>query len=84
MKIERRKFLMGAAALPAVSFARNSDVKPVGARRLRLGVISDIHITDAESTAPLESVLRRFEKAKVDGVIACGDLTDYGTEPQLE
>ena len=84
MKIERRKFLMGAAALPAVSFARNTDVKPVGARRLRLGVISDIHITDAESTAPLESVLRRFEKAKVDGVIACGDLTDYGTVPQLE
>ena len=84
MKIERRKFLLGAAALPAVSLAGNVDVKPSGVRRLRLGVISDIHITDAASTAPLEAVLRIFDRSKVDGVIACGDLTDYGTEPQLE
>jgi hypothetical protein len=84
MKIERRKFLMGAAAMPAVSFAGGSEVKPSGVRRLRLGVISDIHITDAASTAPFEAVLRIFDRSKVDGVIACGDLTDYGTMPQLE
>ena len=73
-------------SVAAVAIASLSPVCSTadGTRRLRLGVLSDLHIVDEESTGPFESVLRIFDKAKVDGVIVCGDLTDYGTEPQLK
>ena len=75
--------VLSMAAVAVASFSP-VDHASSGTRRLRLGVLSDLHIVDAESTKPFEAVLRIFDKAKVDGVIVCGDLTDYGTETQLE
>ncbi len=75
--------VLSMAAVAAASFSP-VDHASSGTRRLRLGVLSDLHIVDAESAKPFEAVLRIFDKAKVDGVIVCGDLTDYGTETQLE
>ena len=87
MAITRKSFIgagMAAVSVVPVSAVASGSVNTSGQRRLRLGVLSDIHITDAASTAPFEAVLRIFDRAKVDGVVACGDLTDYGTEPQLK
>ena len=65
------------------SFGR-TIVEPRGPVRLKLGVISDIHITDWEATGPFRAVLREFDSWGADGVMVCGDLADYGVIPQLE
>ncbi len=77
----RREFFAASAALAA---SPSLAVSPVGPVRLRLGVISDIHITDWASTEPFKAVLREFDRLGADGVIVCGDLADYGVIPQLE
>jgi hypothetical protein len=87
MQLTRKSFLgagIATAAFSAVSSPADQSVKPVGQRRMRLGVLSDLHITDAASTEPFEAVLRIFDREKVDGVVVCGDLTDFGTETQLK
>ena len=46
--------------------------------RIAVGVISDIHVGAASSTAVLERTLRFFRDRKVDAVMICGDLSDWG------
>ena len=83
----RKSFLeagMAAAAVPSAFADVGRTAKPSGLRRLRLGVLSDLHIVDAASAGPFEAVLRIFDREKADGVLVCGDLTDFGTETQLK
>ena len=86
MGIERRAFLKGsfAAALAVQTSGRAVAVEPRGSVRLKLGVLSDIHITDEEATGPFKAVLKEFDRWGADGVMVCGDLADYGVIPQLE
>ena len=81
MDLSRRGFIGAGIALAATGAG---GFTARGERRLRLGVLSDIHITDERATEPFEAVLRIFDRAKVDGVLVCGDLADYGVVPQLE
>ena len=84
---ERRAFLKGsfaAAALGTLPSPGAAAMSPQGPVRLKLGVISDIHITDWEATEPFKAVLRAFDQWGADGVMVCGDLADYGVIPQLE
>lgn len=75
--VGRRGFIKGAGALasfgPSTLFA-GGKARPA----LTLGVIADTHITDRESTQVLERTLRFFRDRKVDAVMNCGDLSDYG------
>ena len=86
--MNRREFMLAGAA--GVAFAagggvfRRPAVAPRGPVRLRLGVLSDIHITDWAATGPFKDVLRAFDRWGADGVMVCGDLADYGVIPQLE
>ena len=41
-------------------------------------MISNVHLTDRDSTFDIERTLRFFRARKVDGVINCGDLLDWG------
>ena len=60
------------------------DVRDIGYERMRFGVLSDIHITTSKQQPYFEKVLRQLDAWKVDGVLACGDLADYGLEQQLQ
>ena len=81
----RRSFLCGAMA--ASAFAAKgvrAETDGIGDERLRLGVLSDIHITDRKQQPYFEQALRQLDAWKVDAVLACGDLADYGLKQQLE
>ena len=73
---------MLAAAAPAAAGA--APKKPTGPVRLKIGLLSDIHITRADSCGMFEKALRSFDKWKVDGVLCCGDIADWGVAPQIE
>ena len=94
----RREFILeGAAAWAALLSGRAFAAKP-GAmdgpgRRLRVGVLSDIHISefgrpDAEerpdhNAKTFIKALRWFDERKVDAVIISGDLTNHAFKDQF-
>ena len=88
--MNRREFLMfgsaaaAAAALP--SGAQAADAKKArGPERLRLGILSDIHIqTEACITTRFLPELEYFRDREVDGVLIAGDLCDWGWKGQLK
>ena len=68
--------------MPRAMAATIVDVKT--APRLRIGILSDIHLKDTVAVQKLERALRVFRKGRVDGVLICGDLADSGIVSQLE
>ena len=49
-----------------------------GPCRLKIGVLSDIHVPTMEEAEPFRKALRWFDKQQVDGVIIAGDLGFHG------
>ena len=97
--VSRRFFLAGAAASGARcllggtrSCAAAETATPHmesrhlggGEARLRLGVLSDIHIYDEKNVPVFERALTFFRDRKADGVIIAGDMADRGLVDQLE
>ena len=86
--IDRRGFLGATGAFAAAVSSRAVDgaaVAPdIGEEQLRLGVLSDIHITTSRQQPYFEKTLRQLDAWKVDAVLACGDLADYGLKQQLQ
>ncbi len=76
--INRRSFLKGATSLAAFAGAPclfgMDDTRP----RLVFGVISDTHISDRDSASVLERTLMFMRDRKVDAVMICGDISDWG------
>ena len=91
MQVSRRAFLAEAAAFAAMPsvFAGGE-----GGARLKLGVLSDIHVGGAGweqwhefmsyNVHTLVRALRHFRDAGVDGVVIAGDLADYGMIYEME
>lgn len=81
--ISRRNFLLGSSA-----FSLRTVAEPLAGfssqPNLKFGVLSDIHITDWESTKILRKAFQRFRAQDVDAVLIAGDLADHGLLPQLE
>ena len=52
----------------------------------RFGVISDVHVlpSDKHRSDVLRDALKYLDSRKVDGVVACGDLTQNGTISELQ
>ena len=75
--MRRREFLKGAGAC-AVLGAPGIFSKKKDKAELTLGVISDTHIGTLESAIVLEKTLTFFRDRKVDAVMICGDLADWG------
>lgn len=79
--MSRRFFLSssGAFALAYGAGARGAAEEP----GLRVGVLSDTHITDFASAAYLRRAFAFFRDAGVDAVVVAGDLTDHGLVGEL-
>lgn len=86
--MNRREFIgLGSASL---AFAGCGALPVLGggsAPRLRLGVMSDIHLTwnvdEPGSYERIEKVLRFYRDRNVDGVVIAGDIADWGFVDQL-
>ena len=76
--VGRRGFLKATSAFAAFGVPNLLTAGEKGSPALTLGVISDTHIGSRESTAVLERTLEFFRTRKVDAVMICGDLADWG------
>ena len=79
----RRSFLLGGTAF-SLHLAAAPRVELTTKPNLKFGVLSDIHITDWESTEILRKTLGYFRDKDVDAVLIAGDMADHGLLPQLE
>jgi hypothetical protein len=94
--LSRRNFIGTAAAAGALAIAPAFSApkgSSYGKRRLRVGVLSDIHIRVDAATGKIVSycndetfvhALEYFRDHQVDAVMMCGDLTDYGKLSELK
>ena len=80
--VSRRSFVSGILASTALGCMGSTVGRHVP--RLRLGVVSDMHVTTPESCAPFERALAYFRSRQVDAVVMPGDLTDWGLKSGLE
>lgn len=80
MKMDRRGFLAGIAAVGVAGAIRAGAETPVGEPRpLKVCVFSDIHYernqwTNTENTSFLERIMARAERERCDMMIHCGDF----------
>ena len=82
-----RRTFFGAMVAGAASGLIGARI-PVGAPRLKIGVISDIHVSvpakgGKSNNGKLIETLTFFKKRGVDAVIIAGDLTNYGLMKEL-
>ena len=85
MNTSRRTFFGSVAASVVLSGCKSllgSAPKP----QLKLGVISDIHVTTPapESTDKFRAALREFRSLGADAVLVAGDLADWGLKSNLK
>lgn len=76
MDISRRAFF-GTMFTAAGSVAFSKDL---GGMRpnLKVGILSDTHVTHEESKNKFRQALEFFKKEKVDAVLIAGDISDHG------
>ena len=80
--LERSAMLAGAMCLDWNGFAES--VKEMGKPKLRIGILSDIHLTDADSADVLQHAFEYYRSQNVDGIIIAGDMADWGEDFQLQ
>ena len=82
--LSRRGFIGGGAAFFVAAGMGHSACGDAGGARLRVGILSDIHIVnDEHSCDDFEKALKYFRDRKVDAVLIAGDMADNGIESQL-
>lgn len=88
--MKRREFLR-KGLLVAGAMGVSSKVKPEvvlgvssGEAKLKIGIISDVHISAMSDTNTLEKALTFFRDHEVDGVLIAGDMADSGLVSQLK
>ena len=83
----RRNFIGAGAAFAALAgrglAAAQIAGLAAGKRRLRIGIVSDIHVTSEETARKFQLALEHFRAIGVDGVCIPGDLADGGVKPHL-
>lgn len=85
--ISRRWFIGGAASaaiLPPRLLGASAAEALVGTPRVRIGVLSDIHINGADSERVFARALAWFRDRGVDGVLISGDIADSGRVSELQ
>ena len=83
--INRRDFCSSAMMLAShQAFSRPALKAPSGPVRLKIGLLSDIHIQREASCVNFEKALRLFDGWGADGVVCCGDIADWGVAPQID
>jgi len=86
MNTSRKGFLLGMTALGATMALpkAKADAVAKGPVRLRIGVLSDIHICKPSDLPKFERTLRKFDEWQVDGVLGGSDIADLGISQQLD
>ncbi len=85
--MDRRDFLRssalitGAMCLDLRAFAQTTAA--LGTPRLRVGILSDIHIRLERDLPVLERTFKYFRDREVDAVLIAGDMADTGLERQM-
>ena len=74
----RRSFLKSAGIFAYLGAPNLLVAKEKEKPALTLGVISDTHIGSRASAVTLERTLKFFRDRKVDAVMICGDIADWG------
>lgn len=86
--MDRRKFLKAAGLITGAMYVDlptfAQKVSEMGAARLRIGILSDIHITTLASADTFRHALEYFRDNNVDGVLIAGDMADRGQESELK
>lgn len=80
MNLSRRSFLAGAASISAAAWASLRGERP----NLRVGIVSDIHVSNDRPAALFERALRYFDSREVDAVLISGDLITNGRRFEFE
>ena len=87
MNFTRKNFLIGSMAVATVG-ARRMFAAPAGtvggAPRLKLAVLSDIHVRNADSQKDFIKALEWYRAQNVDAVLVAGDMADQGLVSQLQ
>lgn len=92
LTLGRRSFIGGGAAFfVAAGLGHSAFGAAGGSARLRVGVLSDVHVigglpganANAGSCEAFEKALRYFCSRGVDAVVIAGDMADNGLESQL-
>ena len=84
MDCSRRSFIGGAAAFCGASFLRVADAAQASGARLKLGVLSDIHVNGAGSEKWFVKALEYYRGQGVDAVMIAGDLANIGRIDELQ
>lgn len=86
--MNRREFLQRSGALAGAAYlgtpALAETIATLGSPNIVIGIVSDIHLREADTAATFIHTLEYFRSLKVDGVIIAGDMADYGLLPQLQ
>lgn len=86
--MNRRSFLKHSAAIAGVmcmdmpTFAEK--IKTFGDVKLKIGILSDVHIATEENVPMLRKAFEYFRDKEVDGVLVAGDIADWGWESQFK
>ncbi len=87
MDISRKRFLIGSMAVAAAG-ARRMFAAPAGSvrgtPRLKVAVLSDIHVRDEATQQVFVKALEWYRAQGVDAVLVAGDMADHGLAPQLQ
>ncbi len=86
--LSRREFFGEATAVTMLAAAGCLPRKGAGEPRLKVGVLSDIHLLvqkdSMHSDVYFEKALRWYDAQKADAVLLCGDIADCGLVSELE
>ena len=86
--MRRREFISCAGAafctLGSGTLAAKAAGIAEGKKRLRIGIMSDVHITTPESSERFIKALKFLRSKDIDGVLIAGDLIDGGVREQFE
>lgn len=66
--------------LPVSGRSAEKTVTP----NIRIGVLSDIHVSNEEEAATFRHALEYFRSQDVDGVLIAGDMADHGLEAEFK
>ena len=87
MDISRKRFLIGSMAVVAAG-ARRMFAAPAGTvcgtPRMKVGVLSDIHVRNEETQKVFIKALEWYRAQGVDAVLVAGDMADHGLVFQLQ
>ncbi len=87
MHISRKRFLVGSMAVAAAG-ARRMFAAPsgtvTGTPRLKVAVMSDIHVRDERTQQIFIKALEWYRAQGVDAVLVAGDMADQGLVSQLQ